>query len=216
VVVEHRHVQLFAQPVLDLEAARGGDVLEVDAGEHRGDDLHRPNDLVHVLGVQADRERVDPGEPLEQGRFALHHRQCGGSADVAEPEHRRPVGDHSDRVALDGQPDGVLRVRGELLTDPAHTRGVDQGEVVAVPDLHLRLDLDLAAEVGEEGAVRDTTDHHSGDGAQRVHDLLGLVLTTGGAGDVHLQPVHTGGGDVHCGDHTAGVLHGGGDRAHRG
>src|SRR5699024_6980128 len=33
VVVEDGDVELGAQPILDLEAARGGDVLEVDAGE---------------------------------------------------------------------------------------------------------------------------------------------------------------------------------------
>ena len=35
VVVEDRDVELLLQPVLDLEAARRGDVLEVDAAERR-------------------------------------------------------------------------------------------------------------------------------------------------------------------------------------
>ena len=37
VVVEDRDVERLAQPLLDLEAARRGDVLEVDAAEGRGD-----------------------------------------------------------------------------------------------------------------------------------------------------------------------------------
>src|SRR3712207_9046737 len=36
VVVEDRDVELLPQPGLDLEAARGGDVLEVDPAEARG------------------------------------------------------------------------------------------------------------------------------------------------------------------------------------
>ena len=49
-----------------------------------------------------------PAKLLEQRRLALHHRHRGGRADVAEPEHRRAVGDDGDGVALDGQAAGVL------------------------------------------------------------------------------------------------------------
>ena len=108
VVVEDRDVQALAQPPLDLEAARGGDVLEVDAAEPGRDHLDRPDDLVGVLAGQADRPGVDVGEPLEQRGLALHHRQRRARPDVAEPEHRRAVGHHGDAVALDGQPGDVL------------------------------------------------------------------------------------------------------------
>ena len=67
------------------------------------------DDLVDVLGVEADREGVDAGEPLEQRGLALHHRQRGDRPEVAQPEHRGAVGDHGDGVALDGQPAGVAR-----------------------------------------------------------------------------------------------------------
>ena len=75
VVVEDRDVQPLAQPPLDLEAARRGDVLEVDPAEPGRDRLDDVHDLVDVLGVQADRPGVDAGEALEQRRLALHHRQ---------------------------------------------------------------------------------------------------------------------------------------------
>ena len=87
VVVEDRDVQQLAQPALDLEAARGGDVLQVDPAVQRRDAADDLDDLVGVLGVQADRPGVDPGELLEQRGLALHHRQRGGRADVAQPEH---------------------------------------------------------------------------------------------------------------------------------
>ncbi len=100
VVVEHRDVDELAQPALDLEAARRGDVLQVDAAEAGRDGLDDLDDLVGVLGVQADRPGVDAGEPLEQGRLALHHRQRGGGADVAQAQHApEPSVDHGDRVA---------------------------------------------------------------------------------------------------------------------
>ena len=107
VVVEDGDVEAGAQPALDLEAARRRDVLEVDAGEHRGDQLDGADDLVDVLRVEADREGVDAGEPLEQRGLALHHRQRRDRPEVAQPEDRGAVGDHRDGVALDGQPAGV-------------------------------------------------------------------------------------------------------------
>ena len=88
IVVEDRDVQLVAQPALDLEAARSGDVLEVDAAVDRGDGLDDLDDLLGVLGVQADRPGIDAGELLEQRGLALHDRQRGGRADVAEARAR--------------------------------------------------------------------------------------------------------------------------------
>ena len=59
VVVEDRDVERLLQPPLDLEAARRGDVLEVDAAERRRDLLDELDDLVDVGGVDAQREGVD-------------------------------------------------------------------------------------------------------------------------------------------------------------
>ena len=158
VVVEDRDVQALAEPGLDLEAARGGDVLEVDAAEAGGDHLDGLDDLVDVLGGQADRPGVDVGEPLEQRGLALHHRERRAGADVAEPEHRRAVGDDRDRVALDGQLGDVRGVGGQRRGDPADARGVGHREVVTVAERDLGGDLDLAADVQQEGPVGDLVD----------------------------------------------------------
>ena len=139
------------------------DVLEVDAGEDRRDELDGPHDLVGVLRVEADRERVDAGEALEQRRLALHHGQRGLGAEVAEAEHGRPVGDDGDGVALDGEPPGVVGVLGDGQADARHAGRVDHRQVVAVADRDLRRDLDLAAEVHEEGPVRDLADRDAVD-----------------------------------------------------
>ena len=166
VVVEDRDVEQLAQPRLDLEAARRRDVLEVDAGEHRRDQLHGAHDLVGVLGVQADRPGVDAGEPLEQRGLALHHRQRGLRPDVAEPEHGRAVGDDRDGVALDGEPPGVGLVRRDRQADPRDARRVDHRQVVAVADRVLGRHLDRAAEVHEEGPVGDLVHVDALDAAQ--------------------------------------------------
>ena len=196
----------LAQPGLDLEAARRGDVLEVDAGEDRGDGLDGADDLLGVGGVEADREGVDVGEPLEQRRLALHDRQRRERADVAEAEHGGAVGDDGDGVALDGQPPGVLGVLGDRQADPRDARGVDERQVVAGADRHLGLDRQLAAEVHEEGAVGDLADLDALDGAHRLDDLVGVVGVAREHRDVDAHPVVPRAGDVEAGDDAAGLL----------
>ena len=75
VVVEDGDVQDLPQPALDLEAARRGDVLEVDAAEDRGESDDRADDLVDVLCREADRKGVDAAELLEEHGLALHDGQ---------------------------------------------------------------------------------------------------------------------------------------------
>src|SRR5690606_29248464 len=159
---------------------RRGDVLQVDAAEPGGDDLHGPHDLVDVLGVEADRPGVDAGEPFEQRRLALHHRQRGRRADVAEAEHGRAVGDHRHAVPLDGEPPDVLGVAGDRHGDPGDAGRVGHGQLVAVAQRHLRLHLDLAAEMHEEGAVADLVDAHALDLAEVVYVDMGAVGVIGG------------------------------------
>ena len=101
------------EPLLDLEAARGGDVLEVDAPEPGRERPYDRHDLVGVLRVQADREGVDAGELLEQHRLALHHRHRRARADVAQAEHRGAVGHDRDRVALDRVLERLVGVVGD-------------------------------------------------------------------------------------------------------
>ena len=153
VIVEDRDVETFLQRVLDGEARRCGDVLEVDAPEGRGDSLDGLDDLLGVLRVEADRETVNAGELLEQQRLALHHRHGCFGTDVAEAEHGSAVADDGDGVLLDRVVVGL----GDVVVDGhAHSgdaRGVRHGEVVGVGDAAQRQHLDLAAFVDAEGAV---------------------------------------------------------------
>ncbi len=121
VVVEHRDVEQLTQPPFDLETAGCGDVFEIDAAEDRREQGHGPDDLIDVLGGQADRPGIDVGEPLEQCGLALHHGNCRGRTDVAQSENRRPVGDHRNAVALDREPTGVVGSVGDCQAYPGDT-----------------------------------------------------------------------------------------------
>ncbi len=135
---------------LDLEAARRGDVLQVDPAEGGRD----PRDCVHqrvdVAGLQAHRHGVHVGEVLEEDRLALHDRHRAERADVTEAQHRRAVRDDRDRVVAGGVAPRQARVLGDRQAHVGHAGGVEQREIVGVPQGLGRPYLDLAALVGHE------------------------------------------------------------------
>ena len=99
VVVEHRDVHQFAQPLLDHEALRRLDVLQVDSAE-AGEEADGVDHVIDILGVDLQVDAIDVGEALEQRDLALHHRLGCDRAEIAEPQHGGSVGNHRDHVAL--------------------------------------------------------------------------------------------------------------------
>ena len=93
--------------------------------------------------------------------------QRGLGTDVAEPEHRGAVADDGDRVALDREVPDLLRIVRDRARDARDARRVDHREVFARLQRRARLDLELAAEVGEEDAVGDVDDLDSLDATGR-------------------------------------------------
>jgi hypothetical protein len=210
VVVEDRDVQQFAEARLHLETPRRRDVLEVDAAVGRGDDLHGADDLVHILGVQTHRPRVDTGKALEQCGFSFHHGHGRLRADVAETQDGRPVGDDCDRIALDGEPAGVRLVRGDGQADPGDTRGVGAGQIVAILQRDGGVDLELAAEVDQKGPIADLAHVDAGDVPHRLGDAVGMLDIHCITGDVDQDSARVRLHHVQCGQRPSGGGHGGG------
>ena len=113
VVVEHRDRHQLAQPLLDDEAFRRLDVLEVDAAEAGGEIAHAVDEGVDVGGVDLDVDGVDVGEALEQHRLAFHHRLGRKRAAIAQAEDGRAIGDDGDEIALGGVIEGAVLVFGD-------------------------------------------------------------------------------------------------------
>src|SRR5215210_1703965 len=153
VVVEDGDIELFFQTLFDLEAPRGRDVLEIYAAEGGGQVLDGLDYRVRVLGVEAERERVDVGELLEESRFALHHGHRRPRPYVPESQDRRTVRDDGYRIALDGEVESPLGIAGYRPADAGDTRRIDHRKVVAGADLKLGADLDLTPKVHEERPV---------------------------------------------------------------
>ncbi len=116
VVVEDGDVKQLLQPLLDDKAVRCANVLEIDAAERGAEVAHRIDELVGILGVDEQIDRIDVGEALEQRGLAFHHGLCRQSAEIAESEDGRAVGDDGDEVALAC----VVIGRRRILRDGAH------------------------------------------------------------------------------------------------
>ena len=144
VVMEDGDVHQLAQALLDDEAFRRLDVLEIDAAEGRAEIAHGLDELVGVLGIDLEIDRIDIGEALEQDRLALHHRLGGERAEIAEAEDRGAVGDHGDEVGARGVVIGAARI----LRDGQHRHGdarrIGEREVALRRHRHGRDDLELA------------------------------------------------------------------------
>ena len=144
VVVEDGDVAFFLELALDLKAAGRGDILEIDAAERAGDVVHRLHELVHILRLHAQRERVHIAERLEKDALALHDRHTGLGPDVAETEHRAAVRDDGAEIPPARQLIAFLNILLDLQTWLRHAGRVRERKIVLRSDRHGRLHFDLA------------------------------------------------------------------------
>ena len=129
VVVKDRDVDELPQALLDDETLRRLDVLEIDAAECRADELHRLHDLVDILAVDFDIDAVDIGESLEEDRLSLHDRFGAESAEIAQSQDRRTIGDDGDDIALGGVVEDGCRFPVDLETGRGDPRRVGEREI---------------------------------------------------------------------------------------
>ena len=100
IVMEDGDVHPLPQGLLDDEAFRRGDILQIDAAEARLHQLHGLDEPFRIFGLQLDIDRVDIGEPFEQDRLAFHHRLGGQRPQIAQAQNGGAVGDDRDQIAL--------------------------------------------------------------------------------------------------------------------
>ena len=144
IVVKDRNLHPGFQPLLDLEAFRTLDVLEIDAAEGRLQSSHGLHHTLDGVGCDLDVEYVDAGEFLEQNRLAFHHGFRRQWADVAETKDGRAVGHDSNKVGTARQRRGFGRIGGDLLAGGGDARRVGQRKVALVGERLGGLNLHFA------------------------------------------------------------------------
>ena len=157
---------------LDLEAARRGDVLEVDAAERRARRPRRSDDLVDVGGVRHSGNASTPANSLNS--IALPSITGIAASGPMSPRPSTAVPSETTATVLplivSVQADSGSSWIAER--DARDARRVGHREVVAGLDRDLAVDLDLAALVHQERAVRDARDLHAVQRPHRVDDAL--------------------------------------------
>ncbi len=124
IIVEYRDVEQLAQPLFDHKAFGRLDVLEIDAAKGRVKEAHAIDKLVDVAGVDLEIDRIDIGKALEESALALHHGLRRERPEIAEPQNRRTIRDHRDKIALRG----VIEDRARLAVDAEAGEG-DTGRI---------------------------------------------------------------------------------------
>ena len=148
VIVEDRDAHRLPQRLLDHEAFRRLDVLEVDRADRWLEELAEPDDVGRILRVHLEVEHVEVGELLEEVSLALHDRLAGQRADVAEPEDGGAVRDDGDEVAARRVPVRVLRIPLDLEARLGDAGRIGEREVALVGEGLGGDDRDLAGSWG--------------------------------------------------------------------
>ena len=148
------------EPLLDLEARRRGDVLEVDAAEDRGDAHDGLDDDVDRSSSEASpstsRQIGKPSTPANfLNRSALPSMTGRAASGPMSPRPSTAVPSVTMATVFFLMVSSWTRAGSPLDggADPGHARRVGHREVVAVADRHAGQHLDLAALVHGEGAV---------------------------------------------------------------
>ena len=144
VVVEDGDVEQLFELLLDDEAVRRLDVLQVDAAEAGAQIAHAIDDGIDVRSVDQDVDGVDVGEALEQRALAFHHGLGRLRAEIAEAEDRRAVGDDGHHVALVGVVVGELGIAGDGQHRHRHARRIGERQIALRRERLGRRDLELA------------------------------------------------------------------------
>ena len=144
VVMKHRNVHEFAQPLLDDETVGRLDVLEIDAAERGPEITHRIDEGIDVAGVHFEIDRIDIGKSLEQNRLAFHHRFRRQRAKIAEAENGGAVGDDRHEIALGGVVVGGVGFLGDAAHRHRHAGAVGKRQIALGRHRLGRSDFELA------------------------------------------------------------------------
>ena len=126
IVVEDRNIALFLQLALNFKAARCRNILEVHAAEGTGEQVNRIDNLVHVLGLNAERECIHIAEGLKEHALALHDRHTCLRADVAESENCGAVRHDRAQIPASREFIGLVHVLLNLQAGLCHTRRISE------------------------------------------------------------------------------------------
>ena len=133
VVVEDGDVEAILELLLDVEAARRRDVLQVDPAVAGRDPDDCFDEFVDRARLHHDGHGIDVSEVLEEDRLPLHHRHRTQRADVAQAQDCGSITDDGHGVAARRVAKGQGRVGGDRQRHLGHARCVEQRQIRTIP-----------------------------------------------------------------------------------
>ena len=127
--MHHGDVECLLQTILDIEALRRLDVLQVDTAEGGGDTLHSFAELLRILFSHFNVKHIDTAVNLEEQTFTLHHGLAAHGADVTKSEHSCSVRDHCHQITFVGVLVSIVGILLNLQTGISHARRVGETQV---------------------------------------------------------------------------------------
>ena len=180
VVVEDGDVERLLQPLLDLEAARGGDVLEVDAAEGRAPSVRTALTISSASWVSRQIGKAStPANSLNSMHLPSITGIAASGPMLPSPSTALPSETTATVFFLIVYSKALARSCVDVHADAGDAGRVGHREVVARLHRVLVVHVDLAAAVHLHRAV-DVVEHPGAAGrADRAQDLL-PVLAVGG------------------------------------
>ena len=132
--MEHGNVKGSLQTLLDFEASGGADILQVDAAEGGGKPGDCLDDLLRILCIQTDGDRIDAAEFLEEDCLSLHDGHGGVRADIPKTQDGASVGNHGHGIGFHGISIGGFLIPGDYFAGLSHPGRV--GDCQILPGLH--------------------------------------------------------------------------------
>jgi hypothetical protein len=126
VVVEDGNLHRLPQSLLDVEAIRRADVLEIDSADGGLEELAEPDHIFRSFGADFEIEDIEVGELLEEVALSFHYRFAGERSDVSQPQHCGAIRNHGDQISLRRVLVGVFRVCFYLETGEGDARRVGE------------------------------------------------------------------------------------------
>ena len=129
VIMEYRNIHQFAQALFNHKAFRRLDVFQIDAAKSRAQIAYGIDESVRVFGIHTKIHRIHIGKALEQSGLAFHDGLRCKCAQIAKPQHRRAIGNHSHEIALRRIIIGKARVAVDMQAGFCHAGRIGQAQI---------------------------------------------------------------------------------------
>ena len=134
VVVEYGNIAHFLQPLFYFKATGSGDVFQIDTAEAAGKQRHGLDDIVNVLGADAQGESVNVAEGLEQRALTFHNGHTCLGTYVAQTQNGGAVGDYRHQIRPAGISVGKVYVLGNFQARLCNAGSIRHGKLFTVGD----------------------------------------------------------------------------------